>query len=103
LVHLDHAKIYVVGYLFFRCGAWPLNAVKIKPFVDETFNLEALLQFTQVESLLLEGSPELFDEDIIEIAVETVHGLDLSRFCAAPGARLSHLPFERDRTFPTQC
>ena len=29
--------------------------------------------------------------------------LDLSRFDAAPGARLSHLPFEGDRTFPTQC
>ncbi len=31
------------------------------------------------------------------------HGLDLSRFCAAPSARLSHLPFEGDRAFPTQC
>ena len=29
--------------------------------------------------------------------------LDLSRFRAAPGARLSHLPFKSDRAFPTQC
>ncbi len=29
--------------------------------------------------------------------------LDLSRFSAAPGARLSHLPFESDRAFPAQC
>ena len=29
--------------------------------------------------------------------------LDLSRFCAAPSARLRHLPFEGDRAFPTQC
>lgn len=29
--------------------------------------------------------------------------LDLSRFSAAPGARLSHLSFEGDRTFPAQC
>ncbi len=29
--------------------------------------------------------------------------LDLSRFCAAPGARLSHLPFEGDWAFPAQC
>ena len=29
--------------------------------------------------------------------------LDLSRFSAAPSARLSHFPFEGDRAFPTQC
>ena len=29
--------------------------------------------------------------------------LDVSRFRAAPGARLSDFPFECDRAFPTQC
>ena len=29
--------------------------------------------------------------------------LDLSRICAAPGARLSHLSFKSDRAFPAQC
>ncbi|MEO9822845.1 MAG: TrlF family AAA-like ATPase [Paracoccaceae bacterium] len=29
--------------------------------------------------------------------------VDLSRFRAAPGARLGHLAFESDRAFPTQC
>ena len=29
--------------------------------------------------------------------------VDLSRFRAAPSARLSHLPFESDRAFPAQC
>jgi hypothetical protein len=29
--------------------------------------------------------------------------LDLSRICAAPGARLSHFPFEGDRAFPALC
>jgi len=29
--------------------------------------------------------------------------MDLSRFCAAPSARLGHLAFECDRAFPTQC
>ena len=29
--------------------------------------------------------------------------LDLSRFAAAACARLSHLSFESDRAFPTQC
>ena len=30
-------------------------------------------------------------------------GVDLPRFRAAPGARLSHFPFEGDRAFPAQC
>ena len=30
-------------------------------------------------------------------------GLDLSRFCAAPSARLSQLSFEGDGAFPSQC
>ena len=30
-------------------------------------------------------------------------GVDLSRFRAAPSARLSHFPFESDGAFPTQC
>ena len=29
--------------------------------------------------------------------------LDLSRFSAAPSARLGHLSFESDRAFPAQC
>ena len=29
--------------------------------------------------------------------------LDLSRFSAAPSARLSHFPFESDGAFPAQC
>ena len=30
-------------------------------------------------------------------------GLDTSRFCAAPRARLSYLAFESDGAFPAQC
>ena len=29
--------------------------------------------------------------------------MDLSRFCAAPSARLSHVAFESDGAFPAQC
>ena len=29
--------------------------------------------------------------------------LDLSRFSAAPSARLSHFPFKSDGAFPAQC
>jgi len=38
--------------------------------------------------------------------VEGNHGpssLDLSRICAAPSARLSHLAFEGQGAFPSQC
>jgi hypothetical protein len=30
-------------------------------------------------------------------------GLGLSRFSAAPSARLGHFPFESDRACPAQC
>jgi len=46
---------------------WPLRVVKSDPAVDDAFGLEAVLQFVQVHSLLLEGSPEPFDEYIVEI------------------------------------
>ena len=35
--------------------------------------------------------------------ISDTEGLDLSRFSAAPGARLDHLAFEGDRAFPAQC
>ena len=44
----------------------------------------------QLKTLRLDGMAEAF-------------ALDLSRFRAAPSARLSHLSFESDRAFPTQC
>ena len=38
-----------------------------------------------------------------KILTERELKLDLSRFSAAPRARLSHLSFESDRAFPAQC
>jgi|GEM_PF-2800882 len=32
-----------------------------------------------------------------------VNTMDLSRFCAVPGSRLSHFPFESGGAFPAQC
>jgi hypothetical protein len=40
---------------------------------------------------------------IIGMIEEQEAEMDLSHFSAAPSARLSHLPFESDRAFPTQC
>lgn len=38
--------------------------------------------------------------EMLQVPREQV-GVDVSRFCAAPSARLSHLPFESDGAFPT--
>ncbi|QIE43551.1 hypothetical protein G5B39_16210 (plasmid) [Rhodobacteraceae bacterium SC52] len=39
----------------------------------------------------------------LKAAIQTSSYVDLTRICAAPGARLSHFPFEGDRAFPAQC
>ena len=38
-----------------------------------------------------------------ELSMQNDLLMDLSRFCAAPSARLSHLLFEGGRAFPAQC
>ena len=58
---------------------------------------------------MLWGSPGLLDSSwIVEEHLKRAQwfittGLDLSRFCVAPSARLGHFTFERDRAFPAQC
>jgi len=42
-------------------------------------------------------------DDGLNVSTLRITNVDLSRFCAAPSARLSHLAFESDRAFPTQC
>jgi transposase InsO family protein len=51
-----------------------------------------------------------YTERLIEVGIDPSVGtvgdsydMDLSRICAAPGSRLSHLPFKSDRAFPAQC
>ena len=58
-----------------------------------TLPLETLLAFKKAANLHL----------CQEIICHNPARLDLSRFSAAPGARLSHLSFEGDRTFPAEC
>ena len=67
MVNLYLVKVCVVRRSFIKRGMWPLSVVKSDLAVDDAFGLEAVLQFMQVDSLLLEGSPEPFDEDIVEI------------------------------------
>ena len=53
---------------------------RLKSLEDENAKLKRLLADTMLDNVV-----------------------DLSRFRAAPGARLSHLSFEGDRAFPAQC
>ena len=45
----------------------------------------------------------LFDLERRTTPSQRALNLDLSRFSAAPSARLSHFPFESDGAFPAQC
>lgn len=73
LVHLDCVKVRVVCGQFIKGGAGPLGVMEIKPFVDDTFCLEPVPQFVQISGHLLEGSPEHFDKDFVEMADTTIH------------------------------
>lgn len=53
--------------------------------------------------LLVGGLGEDPCEPDFRIHAVELCGLDLSRICAAPSARLGHFPFAGDRAFPTQC
>lgn len=52
-----------------------------------------------------EELPDEQDDTFLEAlyAARQEDELDLSRFCAAPSARLGQLSFESDRAFPSQC
>ena len=45
----------------------PLGVVEADPVVDDPFDLEAVGALVQVDGLLFKGSPEPFDEDVIQI------------------------------------
>lgn len=46
---------------------------------------------------------KLLEEFRAYTRIQKNYTVDLSRFRAAPSARLSHFPFEGDRAFPAQC
>ena len=47
--------------------------VELDPVFDDPFCLEPVSDFVQVDGFLLEGSPEPFDEDIVEITTAPIH------------------------------
>lgn len=88
-------------------------------FYDVALLLELMREATKkvVGSYLAVSQEALSYDDYVDIyAPDRVAGqddfsdlykeastLDLSRFSAAPNARLSHFSFESDGAFPTQC
>jgi hypothetical protein len=83
-------------------GLW-FNELEVPP---EPFHTPILKDpFTALEERKIEndhrGAKVMWVE--LQEVVEIDGCLDLSRFCAAPRARLSHLPLKSDGAFPAQC
>lgn len=43
------------------------------PVIDDPLGLEAVSDFVQIDGLLLQGSPEPLDEDVVQIAAPPIH------------------------------
>ncbi|PHQ82718.1 MAG: DEAD/DEAH box helicase [Thalassobium sp.] len=71
----------------------------IKDAFDPFYTSTALSEPTDVN--VLHDLKDALDDTGIYDWPEVI--VDLSRFCAAPSARLSHFSFECDRAFPAQC
>ena len=51
----------------------PLCVVKADLVVDDLFGLKAIVDLVQIHCLLLQGSPEPLDEDVVQIAAAPIH------------------------------
>ena len=49
----------------------PLGVIKIDPVFDDAFCMESVLQFMQMDRLLLQGPPQPFKEDVVEGAANS--------------------------------
>ena len=76
-----------------------------KEVLDELLNgVENADDFLGDQGLMKELKVRLMERmPGAELTEHLGYELDLSRFCAAPSMRLSHLSFESDRAFPAQC
>ena len=98
------------------CGGDPNQQIEfvIRPYTGQQWNASMTIDGQRVRAMSSysyfgrKKAPEGF---VVILMAETgddymvfeAGGVDLSRFSAAPGACLSHLPFESDRAFPAQC
>ena len=51
----------------------PFAVVEPYPVIDDPFGLETVIDFVQIDCLLLQGSPEPLDEDVVQIAASPIH------------------------------
>ena len=60
-------------------------------------------KISEMRETCTEALRVLTDEELEKVRRFKRESMDLSRFRAAPSARLSHLSFESDGAFPAQC
>ena len=68
-------KVCVIGRSFIKSGVGSLGVVKSDPVVDDAFGLEPVLQFIQINGLLLQRAPQSLNEDVVEITAPAIHPL----------------------------
>jgi hypothetical protein len=51
----------------------PLAVVEPDPVIDDPLGLETVIDFVQIDCLLLQGSPEPLAEDVVQIATAPIH------------------------------
>ena len=57
----------------------PLSVVELDPVIDDLLGLETVIDFVQIDCLLLQGSPKPLNEDVVQIATASIHrDFDLS-------------------------
>jgi len=105
----EHVYFEVIGNVLGDCDTVPdakelaRRLEEVQNDVGDPMDADFLMSRLDRESPYNTDTPE--ESHILERL--TRHriraGVDLSRFSAAPNARLSHFSFESDGAFPTQC
>ena len=56
-----------------QVGMGPFGVMECHPVLDDRLGLEAIGDFVEVDRLLLQGSPQTFDEDVFEVSAPSIH------------------------------
>ena len=62
-----------VRCLFIKSGVRALRIVKADPVIDDPFCLETVGDFMQIDGLLLQGSPQSSNKDVVAITAPAIH------------------------------
>ena len=62
-----------VRCLFIKGGVRALRIVKADPVIDDPFCLETVGDFMQIDGLLLQGSPQSSNKDVVAITAPAIH------------------------------